>query len=125
MLDNNVSSSYTKWDEVFFQTLYDPRLKVGMPRPVALPIACEIINEILVIRDDLTDSPLNCAQLLAELADTTDPDAQDRMAYSYQNGLGVPQDYEKAMEWYTKAAAQGHRRAQKALKRLRAVRRLP
>ena len=30
----------------------------------------------------------------------------------YENGHGVKQSYEKAMEWYAKAAKQGHARAQ-------------
>ncbi|KAI8594683.1 hypothetical protein EDD21DRAFT_421428 [Dissophora ornata] len=30
----------------------------------------------------------------------------------YFNGEGVPQDYSKAMEWYLKAANQGHASAQ-------------
>ena len=30
----------------------------------------------------------------------------------YVNGRGVPQDYEKAIEWFTKSAVQGFARAQ-------------
>ena len=30
----------------------------------------------------------------------------------YYNGLGVEKDYQKAKEWYEKAAAQGNARAQ-------------
>ena len=30
----------------------------------------------------------------------------------YVNGEGVPQDYEKAIDWYTKSAEQGYAKAQ-------------
>ena len=38
----------------------------------------------------------------------------------YQNGNGVTKDLNKAKEWYTKAAAQGHKKAQTHLDRLNA-----
>jgi TPR repeat protein len=37
-----------------------------------------------------------------------DPDAQYNLAYLYENGIGVPKDEAKALEWYQKAADQGH-----------------
>lgn len=33
----------------------------------------------------------------------------------YYNGQGVPQDYKEAVSWYTKAAEQGHAKAQFSL----------
>jgi len=36
----------------------------------------------------------------------------------YKNGWGVTKDLTKAQEWYTKAAAQGHAKAQTKLDRL-------
>lgn len=36
-----------------------------------------------------------------------DPEAQYSLGYMYENGEGVPQDYVKAVEWYSKAADQG------------------
>ena len=36
----------------------------------------------------------------------------------YQNGIGVPQDYDKAREWYEKAATKGDADVKMALERL-------
>lgn len=33
----------------------------------------------------------------------------------YEYGYGVPQDYKKAMDWYLKAAEQGHSRSQNSI----------
>ena len=44
---------------------------------------------------------------LIENAEAGDMKAQSRLAYFYIEGDGVPQDYEKAFYWVTKAAAQG------------------
>ena len=45
-------------------------------------------------------------------------EAQTKLAYCYDQGLGVPQSYAKAHEWYEKAAAQGHAPAQTLLGKL-------
>jgi TPR repeat protein/serine/threonine protein kinase len=37
-----------------------------------------------------------------------DPEAQIHLGRMYENGLGVPRDYRKAMKWYRKAAEQGN-----------------
>ena len=42
-----------------------------------------------------------------------DPIAQNRLGWNYQKGIGVPQDYQKAIYWYRKAADQGHLDGQK------------
>ena len=36
-----------------------------------------------------------------------DPEAQFNLGWCYANGQGVKQDWQKAVEWYTKAAEQG------------------
>lgn len=41
------------------------------------------------------------------LADTGDAQAQFRIAQLYAEGKGVPQNFDTAIEWYLKAAAQG------------------
>ena len=41
--------------------------------------------------------------------------AQNNLGVIYKNGEGVPQDYEKAIEWYTKSAEQGYAEAQNNL----------
>jgi TPR repeat protein len=40
-----------------------------------------------------------------------DPDAQFNMGQAYKTGRGVPTDLNLALEWYKKAAAQGHQKA--------------
>jgi TPR repeat protein len=40
-------------------------------------------------------------------ADQGHASAQDNLAYMYESGKGVPQDYEAAVKWYRKAADQG------------------
>lgn len=39
-------------------------------------------------------------------------ESQDSLGYSYEKGMGVDQDWEKAVEWLRKAAEQGHIEAQ-------------
>ncbi|MCI4588919.1 SPOR domain-containing protein [Sphingobium sp. BYY-5] len=46
------------------------------------------------------------------LADSGDPDAQFNMGQAYKLGRGVQPDLSIAMDWYRKAAAQGHMRAE-------------
>jgi TPR repeat protein/energy-coupling factor transporter ATP-binding protein EcfA2 len=41
-------------------------------------------------------------------AQNGDASAMNNLGYHYQQGLGVPQDYAKAREWYEKAADKGH-----------------
>ena len=41
-----------------------------------------------------------------------DARAQSNLGVSYQEGWGVPQDYEEAAKWFRKAAEQGYARAQ-------------
>jgi TPR repeat protein len=44
--------------------------------------------------------------------------AQFYLGLMYENGQGVPQDYQEAAQWYLKAAKQGHDRAQNNLGKL-------
>ncbi|MDR2047615.1 MAG: hypothetical protein LBP79_06985 [Clostridiales bacterium] len=48
---------------------------------------------------------------LRELAAENDGEAQFILGVSYENGRGVPKNYEKAAEWYGKAAANGNAEA--------------
>jgi len=41
------------------------------------------------------------------LAEQGDAQAQYNLGVMYDNGKGVPQDYIKAVQWYTKSAEQG------------------
>ncbi|QGP78536.1 SPOR domain-containing protein [Sphingobium sp. CAP-1] len=46
------------------------------------------------------------------LAQTGDPDAQFNLGQAYKLGRGVPSDLNVALDWYRKAAQQGHLRAE-------------
>jgi uncharacterized protein len=46
------------------------------------------------------------------LAEAGDPDAQFNMGQAYKLGRGVQPDFRVALDWYRKAAAQGHLRAE-------------
>jgi len=48
------------------------------------------------------------SEKLHRVAEQGDADAQFNLGYSYFTGQGVTQDYTKAVEWFGKAAAQGH-----------------
>jgi uncharacterized protein len=45
------------------------------------------------------------------LAEQGNADAQYNLGWMYSSGTGVPQDYTQAVEWYRKAAEQGHVKA--------------
>ena len=49
------------------------------------------------------------------LAKNADPSAQFNLGLMYTKGLGVPQDYTRALVWYRKAAKQGNADAQNNL----------
>ena len=44
--------------------------------------------------------------------------AQNNIAVLYEKGEGVPQDYVEAVRWYRLAAANGHKKANDAVRRL-------
>lgn len=46
------------------------------------------------------------------LAEAGDADAQFNLGQAFKLGRGVPQDMNAALEWYQKAAVQGHRQAE-------------
>ncbi|MFN3796490.1 MAG: tetratricopeptide repeat protein, partial [Sphingobium yanoikuyae] len=46
------------------------------------------------------------------LANAGDPDAQFNLGQAYKLGRGVPADLSSAVDWYRKATAQGHARAE-------------
>jgi len=55
------------------------------------------------------------AKAIAEwrpLANAGDPDAQFNLGQAYKLGRGVPADLNNALDWYRKATAQGHARAE-------------
>lgn len=54
-------------------------------------------------------------EIFRRLANDGYAPAQDKLAWMYQNGWGVPQNYDTAMEWYGKAASQGSEVAQRRI----------
>jgi hypothetical protein len=63
-------------------------------------------------KDNVYENSLN--QLITA-AMNGDSDAQFRLAAAFENGQGVPRNLSKAVEWYKKAAEQGHATARFAL----------
>mgnify|MGYP003639806128 FL=1 len=47
-----------------------------------------------------------------KLAEQGDAEAQNNLGVMYNYGNGVPENYEAAVMWYTKAAEQGYDKAQ-------------
>lgn len=56
-------------------------------------------------------TPAQALQALRAAATAGDPDAQFRLAQTYQLGKGTGTDAETAIMWYRRAAAQGHAQA--------------
>jgi TPR repeat protein len=54
-------------------------------------------------------------RLTRQAAEAGNPEAQLRLALSYDKGTGVPRDPKEAFKWYAKAAAQGEPAAQAEL----------
>ena len=52
---------------------------------------------------------------LTKLAEQGDVEAQNELGVCYDNGDGVPQNYDEAKKWFGKAAAQGYAVAQRNL----------
>ena len=52
-------------------------------------------------------------------SERSDKEAQYCLAELYRTGLGVEQDFEKAMQLYLQSAAQGHKGAQEILNKIR------
>ena len=52
------------------------------------------------------------AKEVRKSAEEGNASAQNRLGLLYDEGVGAPQDYRQAKEWYEKAAKQGHAGAQ-------------
>lgn len=57
-------------------------------------------------------------QELMQKAQNGDADSQYELGNLYQNGEGVEMDIEKAIEWWQKAAKNGHKKASDLIKKL-------
>jgi TPR repeat protein len=65
--------------------------------------------------DGLPQDYVKAIDLFRKAADGGDPDALYNLGWAYEQGLGVPADRQRAIEWYSKAAG---KRQTLALKRL-------
>src|SRR3989344_196759 len=66
-------------------------------------------------KQEATPSVEERSAQLQKQANSGDADAQFNLGVMYNKGEGVPEDAAKAVEWFQKAAAQGHDKAQLAL----------
>lgn len=61
----------------------------------------------------------NAKKWLLKAAENGDSEAQMNLAHCYETGEVFPQDLDLALEWYTKAATQGNRKASQKLDEMR------
>jgi hypothetical protein len=54
-----------------------------------------------------------------KMADYGNAEAQHKLGEMYEEGHGTPQDFDKALEWYRKAAAQGYAPASKKVEQVK------
>jgi hypothetical protein len=81
-----------------------PRLLAGLA-VLALSCATPVV----------AGDPFTYVPVLHEQAQQGDPRAQTRLAQRYADGVGVPQNYARAIDWYRRAARQGYAPAREAL----------
>jgi len=61
---------------------------------------------------------IEALKLYKQLADEENPDAMTSLGFMYQNGQGVEQNNEKALELCRQAAYGGHQKAKEIIKKL-------
>lgn len=61
---------------------------------------------------------------LKKCAEQGDAEALYQIGNCYQNGEGVEPDIEKAIEWWQKAAEQGHKKASELIQKLSLIMKL-
>ncbi|KAF9340692.1 hypothetical protein BGZ91_000658 [Linnemannia elongata] len=72
-------------------------------------------SETLSTQGSVSDNNSNNFHETMQKAKLGDEDAQFDLGDMYNHAKGVQQDYQAAMDWYVKAANQGHPRAQNAI----------
>lgn len=119
----NTRNSMSEWDLFFVRVLYDPKLPVGTPRVLALPLVCKLIHERLIAEANPDVTDLNrggphpyCERLQAtqEIVAKTPLD-ELRLGWAYLRGLGVARDLSEAERWAQKALAGKDQDAQTVL----------
>jgi uncharacterized protein len=96
------------------------RVLVALVRIIALLIFSFHISGAVVFADPLEDGQraykrgdyATALKLLRPLAEQGNAHAQSNLAWMYDQGQGVPQDFKEAMKWYRSAAEQGLHEAQ-------------
>lgn len=98
---------------------------VAMPVPAAVPDAKKLVASYrLAVQNieveeafqrglvaQINGDFLSLTREMSALADKGYRSAQTKMGWIYERGMGVPQDYQKALQWYEKAAANGAKNA--------------
>ena len=67
------------------------------------------------IKKDTSDAASNVLENYRKAAENGDPEAMANLGYMYQEGLGTPQNYSKAISWFRKAADKGSAKAMLSL----------
>jgi TPR repeat protein len=75
----------------------------------------KILLAMLIVLSTTASALCNEFEDALKKAEQGDADAQYSLAMMYYKGKGVPQDYEQAVHWWTKAAEQGNADAQYSL----------
>ncbi|GHU44969.1 hypothetical protein FACS1894190_16840 [Spirochaetia bacterium] len=89
----------------FFSDIRATAAKNGRNEPTARQKLQEVQNQINA--QEAAKPKIDMAEL-AQKADAGDAQAQLDLGFAYFQGDGVPQDYAKAAQWFTKAAEQGN-----------------
>lgn len=96
----------------------DQPISPGFNTALVLSIMCLTSSACVDIKPAVDTSKNNRAEYeatakeLRKSAEEGDASAQNRLGLLYDEGVGVPQDYRQAKEWFEKAAKQGHAGAQ-------------
>ncbi len=73
-----------------------------------LPAELSLAGMYEIGEGDNTKGPSDAAVWYARAAKKGNPEAQTRLGYFDENGIGLPQDIPGAVNWYTKASDEGH-----------------
>lgn len=108
----NTRNSLSEWDLFFVRVLYDPKLPVGTPRVLALPLVCRLMHQRLIDENNPDATDLNrggphpyCEQLAATPVVAKTPAEHARLGWAYLRGLGVVRNLDEAEQWTRRALA--------------------
>src|ERR1041385_4389419 len=78
-------------------------------------LSARIIAAFLLVVSATAQVSPTMSQELVKRAESGDPQAQFELGRAYEDGKGVPQDDEQAVQWFRKSAEQGNAKAQTSL----------